>query len=158
MSEQAQATPTNTGYVAPQNMRDDDGLLDYTTRRRLMFADAVGEQVGDVKNADPKVLSLYLKSLDGIDKTAMGRKRLTLDEKQNEDNKATAANIVLLLKATGPNNPFTAEAIAARGQATDAAIPKEELPEVEFVPGETHRGTENETYVEFAKRYPDALK
>lgn len=153
MSEQP---AVHTGFVAPQDVRDDDGLLDFTTRRRMSFADSI--TIDDKQ--DPKMLALYLKSLDGIDKTAMGRKRLKVDEKANETDKHVAGSIVELLKAVGSNNPFTRAAIESRGKetATDANIPAAELPEIEFAPGETVIGTERETFADFAKKFPEQLK
>lgn len=148
MSEQPAVA---SGHIPPQDLRDDDGLLDFTTRRRLSFLDSITLD----NSTDPKVMSLYLKGLDGIDKTATFRKRLKVDEQQAETDKEVSTHLGTMLRRMGSTNPFTVEAQQKRMRDFDEA--EHELPAVEFVPGETHMGTENESYADFAKKFPDVL-
>jgi hypothetical protein len=126
---------TSGSDAAIQNIEvieNEDQVLNFTQRKRQQIVTqmmgAEGEKLKDLERGDKMVL---LQALDGMDRSALGKKRLKTDEKTAASAQAAAALIAQVLTAPGINH-------AGRGDAPRAAIPTlpTDIPDPQLVPGE----------------------
>lgn len=125
----------------------EDQVLAFTQFKRQQIANQL---LADGKlPEDPKMAKLALDVLDGMDRAALGRKRIKVEEKANQNQEQAAALIAEVLNKVGS---YRAPALP---QGTIIDVPKlgNDVPEPELVPGETSDiGSQSETYETFTAR------
>lgn len=147
--------PTNTGSVMrndgtpPQNIevqvieKEDDVLL-YTQKARQQIVTALMRK--DLNDLNASQISLLGGMLDGMDRAALGRKRLQTDEKIGANNAVAAALIAKVLSTPGA---------LKSGQVDLDATPRKAVPvlpdigEPQTVPGEMESDARQMTYDTF---------
>jgi hypothetical protein len=113
-------------------IESDDQVLSYTQRKRQQIVTEMmgtnGEKLKNLERGDKMVL---LQALDGLDRSALGKKRLKTDEKTAASAQAAAALIAKVLTAPGVSQAGTAN-------VPRAAIPSlpTDIPDPMLVPGE----------------------
>jgi len=131
----------------PSDPGDDDAILKYTQARRI---ELVKDKDVDL-TADPKGGAVVLKALSDMDKTALTKKKLGIQEKGAENDRLVASAVVRMFKDDGSTDPFLKEN-AAKGRKAYEAEDASRLPEPVFVEGETEVGVSSENYSEFTAR------
>lgn len=77
----------------------DEAVLDYTQQMRKQI---VGVLATDLKNlADPKIVGTIAQVLDGMDRQALGKMKLRVEEAQVMNQEGMAANIAEILRQMG---------------------------------------------------------
>jgi len=142
MQEKVTAMSTET----KSSNLDLDVTLDYTHNKRLELVEALAPNIA---KDDPKVIGHYLKALGDMDKAAMGKRRLGIEEAAQESNEAEARASAELLRAM-KRDMFALPV----GEAPPRAAPtlSTDIPIPELVPGETEIGVEAMTYDGFKKK------
>ena len=134
---------------------DDDEILAFTQRTRRNLVDRLTE---DGKNipTDKDGAGVLLAALGDMDKVAMGKKRLRVDQNIGDATKQAAAVIAAVFEQTaGKANPF-------KGTQTsdEIRVPKhpEVLTDIELVPGELDQGSHDLNYNDFMTGKPEETK
>jgi len=112
----------------------DDSVLDYTQTKRLEIVDKL--TAGGIPVTDNDQMNTLLKTLDGMDRVALGKKRIKADEGLASANQAMAATVIseLLRKAnSGGVKPFVVENAVER----PTPVLGNEVPPPVLVEGET---------------------
>jgi hypothetical protein len=128
---------------------DLDNVLNYTHNKRLDLVEALAPII---RNEDPKVIGHYLKALGDMDKAAMGKRRLGIEEAAQESNEAEARASADLLRAMKRDMFALPLGEAPRREAPTLGA---EVPRPDLVPGETNIGVETMTYDGFKKQMQD---
>lgn len=90
----------------------DEAILDYTQQVRKQI---VGQLVKSNDNlADPKIVTTIGSLLDGMDRQALGKMRIKVEEKQALNQEGMAANVAEILKQMGTGHSFQAPEPVAR--------------------------------------------
>lgn len=77
----------------------DEAVLDYTQTMRKQI---VGSLTKNLENlADPKIVSTISQVLDGMDRQALGKMKIRVEEQQTMNQGAMSANIAEILKQMG---------------------------------------------------------
>jgi hypothetical protein len=134
----------------PQNIEvvvieKEDDVLQFTQKARQQIVKSLmGKDLNDLNASQ---LSLLTASLDGMDRSALGRKRLQTDEKIGANNAVAAAIIAKVLSTPG--------ALKA-GQVDADATPRKSIPQlpadpvtIETVDGEMEADARQMTYDTF---------
>jgi hypothetical protein len=133
----------------PQNIevqvieKEDDVLLFTQKARQQIVKSLMGKDLNDLNSAQ---ISLLAGMLDGMDRSALGRKRLQTDEKVGANNAVAAALIAKVLATPG--------ALQA-GQVDVAVTPRKAIPmlpdvgEPATVPGEMESDARQMNYDTF---------
>ncbi|WP_233874271.1 hypothetical protein [Paraburkholderia adhaesiva] len=112
---------------------DEDQILDYTVReRRRIIVTMVGEDGASLKDLSLRHLDVLLAALDGMDRVALGKKRLKSENLALASQAAAAAIIARILGTPGIGQG----ALLARQQQGITVLPAS-VPEPVLVPGET---------------------
>jgi hypothetical protein len=119
--------------IEVQVIEKEDDVLQFTQKSRQQIVKALmGKSIDDLNASQ---ISLLTASLDGMDRSALGRKRLQTDEKVGNANAMAAAVVAQILA-----NPAARQAAGqiVDGQAPRREIPRlpAEVPEPVTVPGE----------------------
>jgi hypothetical protein len=126
---------TSSPDAAIQNIEvieNEDQVLNFTQRKRQQIITQMmgtnGEKLKELERGDKMVL---LQALDGMDRSALGKKRLKTDEKTAASAAAAAALIAQVLTAPGVSQ-------AGRSDAPRASVPTlpTNIPDPQLVPGE----------------------
>jgi hypothetical protein len=132
--------------LAPQAPMTDDEVLDYTQLKRRQVVDHVTRD--GFTNLDNEDMGLILKAVDGMDRTALTRKKIASDEKIADKDLQAAGVISTIFAKFGNKNPF--ERTVNPGAGAGAPTPDlSQLPAIETVPGENHIGQIDLTYDSF---------
>lgn len=118
--------------IEVQVIDKEDDVLQFTQKARQQIVKALmGKSIDDLNASQ---ISLLASSLDGMDRSALGRKRLQTDEKVGANNAMVAAVIAQVLAAPGAK--LVGQVI--EGQAPRREIPRlpAEVPDPVTVPGE----------------------
>jgi hypothetical protein len=85
----------------------DEAVLDYTQGIRKQIVTSL---VKDLENLqDPKVINTLNQTLDGMDRQALGKMKIRVEEQQTQNQEGMAANIAELLRQMGSGgNTFQA--------------------------------------------------
>ncbi len=120
---------TASQTIEVQVIENEDEALRYTQGKRQQIVEALIKK--DLNDLNSAQISLLSASLDGIDRSAMGRKRLKSDEKIGSAAALAAAVIAQVLAAPGAMQVGQAAGIRT-------AIPQlpTDVPEPIIVPGE----------------------
>lgn len=137
---------------------NDDQVLDYTQgiRRQL-----IGHLTKDGKMpADLKEQSMLLQTLDGMDRVALGRKRIKVEEKANNNQAAMAGLVAHMLtnvrRGRGLNADGTPIAAAGSAPARSAPVLSDSIPEPVLVPGETSAAPMRMSWEDFTSEFGSA--
>lgn len=128
----------------------EDSVLAYTQHKRQQIANQL---LADGKlPEDPKMAKLALDVLDGMDRAALGRKRIKVEEQANKNQEHAAGLIAEILHKVSSNRhpSLTIDVNVEPPRLSD------DIPAPELVDGETSPiGSGNETYETFtARMYP----
>ena len=128
----------------------ENSILAYTQNKLQQIANQL---LADCKLPDdPKIAKLALDVLDGMDRAALGRKRIKVEEQANKSQEHAAGLIAEILQKVGNNRhpSLTIDVYAEPPRLGD------DIPHPELVDGETSPiGAGNETYETFtARMYP----
>lgn len=130
-----------TDQIKPNlNEAEDDIDIEYVRGERKRIVKEVSKE--GIPVGDPKKMAIMLAALDGIDRSAIARKRIRSDDKAAAGVSGAAALIAKVLTAANPLD-FIKEGITRESPTLGADIPAPTL-----VPGETQRGTLNLSYEE----------
>lgn len=127
--------------VVKQDLSDDD-VLAYTQRIRRNFVD---ELIVNKLPVDDKVTAgLMLQTLHDMDRTALGKKKIVIEQGQSESDRIVAQALAELSKNPNLGNVFNNN---NSGITIDADLSR--LPIIEHVPGQDAVGLEDRTYDAF---------
>lgn len=134
---------------------DPDGILNYTQQlRRTIVKELVQHGIPVTDETRMKMLN---DTLNGLDRAAIGTKRIAADEKANDKNLAAAAALAqAILK-----NPITAtlhkveSGNVIEGECRGPVLDDNLIPPPKLVPGETDIGHHRENFAEFQRRMQD---
>ena len=128
-------------YILPV----EDEVLAFTHSKRSFI---VNEMLKKGIPEDPAYTKIILNALDGMDKSALTRKRIRVDERQNNNQEQAAALIAkLLVASSGPKQleEFT---------RTIIPILSSDIPDPIAVEGETSNSASAQTYDSFIASLP----
>ena len=120
----------------------EDDVLAFTHSKRKIIIDHMLK--GGVPE-DPALTKVILSALDGMDKAALTRKRIKVEEKQSNNQEQAAALIAKLLVASSDRRPSDNLSIAA----FIAPVLGMDIPNPILVVGEAGGGCEQQTYETF---------
>ena len=124
----------------------EDDVLAYTRARRKDLADHLTSHGAPKNKEDQQVL---LATLDGLDRSALGRLKIKADEKANAGMAGSAALIAKVLSEIGNRNIYQFEGDFTREvPVLDSSIP---VPDV--VEGELETNPQQTNYEEFMKKF-----
>ena len=140
------------GYDQAKLDDDLDLILARNTRLKINQALMVSGKPPD----DPKMLALLLNNVDGIERSALGRKRIKADEKANAANDNMTALATLVLQSMRGKAGNLARDIENVIDVDAKPFKPPVLPEDqeinEFGPGEKNIGVATDNYENFIKR------
>lgn len=128
---------------------DDDQVLEYTHGIRKQL---VGDLTTDGMPKEREDREILLKTLDGMDRSALGNKRIKKDEKMANDDRKAQMLIGQMFKHFGNTNPFTNGGNVIDGVSRQIEIPDTLYDDVELIDGETDIGVGSESFEEFSRR------
>lgn len=133
---------SNINNTLPVNK--DDETLDYTQVMRRKLIDDMTK--GNKMPEDTKDRMTFLAALDGMDRNALGKKKIKVDDKQATANSDTAAIIAEIYKKLGPKSldNFSEENIIPQ-------LPSG-IEEPAIDDGEMVIGTQSDGYEEFSAK------
>lgn len=121
---------------------NDDEVLDFTQVHRRKLVEKLTETTP--LPADPKEQATLLKALDGLDKAALGKKRIQVEEK-GADAQAEAAKIMAhVLSGTAFNRKSDTPNLSRK-----APVLGSDVPEPILIEGETSMTTMHADYNQF---------
>jgi hypothetical protein len=127
-------------------LEDEDSILAQTHAVRKAV---VGELFKDGKlPSEPDDRKLLLATLKDMDASALGRKRIKVDEKQNNNQEAARGLIAQLLQAAAGKKPYQAEIPVER----EIPVLGMDIPDPALVEGETSTTYVQETVEMFRNR------
>lgn len=112
---------------------DDDDIQYVQTKRKKIVEDIIKD--GKLPD-DPKMIAIALHALDGIDRSALSRKKIKTDEKTGAGLANAAATIANLLQQVNASNFKNPDGVRTSAPTLGADVPAPTL-----VPGETEIGT-----------------
>lgn len=124
---------------------DEDAILAYTLRQRALIIEQIAP-AGKMPVADTKQMGVILQTLDGMDRTALGKKRIKADESIAKSNGEVAATMAAVLKMTSSAKPFLADGTESPRIAPKLGV---EVPSPVLVAGETSVGGEQQSIESF---------
>lgn len=134
-----------------QSKNIDDELLEWGVAQRKDFIQKMMKADGSLPD-DPKERALVLKALDGIDKTAVSRKRLKIEDKAATNAAETAKLLSQFYEKVAVQNPFTIDQNMQEVPARAAPKLPDNVPEVDTVDGEMDTTPGQGSYDEFMGR------
>ena len=124
----------------------DDDILKYTQEQRNRL---VTEMTANGMPEDNKDRQTLLAALDGMDRQALGNKKVAASLHGSEADRMVATAIVEISKRFGTRNPYESEP----SDSVEPPMPdRSQLPPTPLVPGESDIGIHTEKYTEFTKR------
>lgn len=129
----------------------DDELLTWGVEQRKDFIRKMMKADGSLPD-DPKERALVLKALDGIDKTAVSRKRLKIEDKAATSNAETAKLIAEFYGRVQVSNPFVIDQNMQEVPPRPAPQIPANMPDIEVVDGEMETTPPQDDYAGFMKR------
>ncbi len=127
---------TNTGL-------SDDDVLFYTQKMRKKLVDHITDD-GAKMPSDNSTASLMLQALSDMDRTAIGKKKLVIEQGQSEADRLASQIIAQLARDTKTANTFILE-----GEFETVNVDVSQLPSISMVPGVTNIGVEENDYDSF---------
>ena len=134
---------------------DDDQILDYTQGKRVEIVKALTKQ--EIPT-DPETARILLQTLDGMDRGALGRKRLKIEDKAADNAGNGAAIVAAFFKARGqyqqPVVDVDAQMVGGRVPPTLGA----DIPDPELVEGELSQVAQQMSFEQFQKTFGSGPK
>lgn len=149
MNEPEEVRPVPPPPTVPGPV-DDDAILDYTHAKRTDIVNALAPN-GVVPIADPKQLGALLQTLDGMDRTALGRKRLKVEEGGNalqEQASKVIAELLTRMSGASSSSKWGEDPGGTKGLPPLPVLPASIPPPV-MVAGETTIGSIQGSYENF---------
>lgn len=131
-----------------QTKNIDDELLEWGVEKRKEFIVKMMKPNGDLPD-DPKEKALVLKAMEGIEKTAVARKRLKIEDKAATNSAETAKLLSQFYERVASQNPFVIDQNMQEVPARVAPRLPDNVPEVETVEGEMETTPSQGSYDEF---------
>lgn len=128
----------------PPPVATDDAVMDFTQQKRMQIVQAL--TAGNKLPEDVKEQATLLKALDGLDKQAMGKKRLIVEDKKADNEKEAAALVNAALKAMSAHRIVLDPSAGPPGEPP--TLP-EHIPTPVLTPGETDATSKPETFDSF---------
>lgn len=128
----------------------DDDVLDYVQGQRKRVADMLTK---DGIPEDRDNLEVLLTTLDGMGRTALGKKKVKSEENGNKNTLAAIEAMQLLGKQFGNTNPFLKDVNQAPG--IEQVVELDRLPQITTVEGEKDIGISANTYEDFIRERAD---
>lgn len=130
----------------------DDELLEWSVHERKLFIARMMKPDGSLPD-DPKEKALVLKAMDGIEKIAISRKRIKIEDKAATSQAEAARLIAHVFKSVAEKNPFvidmgTAEQLSPEQRKALPSLP-DDIPLPELVEGETAVSPPQNSYDNF---------
>ncbi|BDD79567.1 hypothetical protein [Burkholderia phage FLC9] len=109
----------------------DEAVLDYTQGMRKQIVGELTKELNNLK--DPKIVSTISQVLDGMDRQALGKMKIRVEEQQTQNQEGMAANIAELLRQMGSGGSnFQASVPVPR----DVPALGSDVPDPDLVEGE----------------------
>jgi hypothetical protein len=131
------------------DMSDDD-VLDYVQGQRKRVADQLTK---DGIPEDRDTLEVLLSTLDGLGRTALGKKKVKSEENGNKNTMAAIEAMTMLGKQFGNDNPFLKGSNPSI--AVEQQVDTDKLPTITTVEGEKEIGISANTYDDFTRARAD---
>jgi len=128
----------------------DDDVLDYVQGQRKRVADILTK---DGLPEDRDTLEVLLSTLDGLGRTALGKKKVKSEENGNKNTMAAIEAMQLLGKQFGNTNPFLKE--VNQTSVIEHVVETDRLPKITTVEGEKDIGISANTYDDFTRSRAD---
>jgi hypothetical protein len=128
----------------------DDDVLDYVQSQRKRVADQLTKE-GIPEDRD--TLEVLLSTLDGLGRTALGKKKVKSEENGNKNTMAAIEAMAMLGKQFGNDNPFLKG--ANPGLVIEQQVEIDKLPKITTVDGEKDIGISANTYDDFTRARAD---
>lgn len=133
-------------------LEDEDQILAFTQReRKKIVAHIFKNGVPD----DPAVAKVGIAALDGMDKAALGRKRIKVDERTNDNAEHAAGMISKLLAAASGGRPYEVDTPDA---SRNAPTLPDDIPRPSLVDGETSVAAPQDNFNDFMARTMPVIK
>lgn len=126
----------------PTDSEDDD--LQFVRGLRREVERTLRTSTGKIPD-DPRMLTLYLHNLDSIERTALGRKRISADKQIGNQQAANAAVIARLLA-----DPRTSK--VGLGHREEIPVLESDIAPSRVLDGELGESNSGDSYEAFAKR------
>lgn len=141
--------------VSDREPESDDRVLDYTLGVRRQIVEKHLQATNFA--ADPEAQKLVLQSLDGMDRVALGRKRINADVEQNQTNAKMQALVATVLMQTRDPKFMGGTQTPVAGAARAAPVLGNEVPDPVVVAGEMAQSPIAMTFAEFQAQFePEA--
>ena len=140
----------NQVVSSPQTTDPDDEVLQFTQSKRMEIVNKLTAKGIPTDSNDD--MGNLLKTLDGMDRVALGRKRIKADEGIAGANQAAAAAVIatLLQKAnSGGAKPFQSDTLVDR----EIPVLGNDIPAPVLVDGETETAPSQMSYDGFMAKY-----
>jgi hypothetical protein len=143
----------DTNQQTPQTIeviQNEDAVLTYTQKQRQKIVERLMKLEHDKLEGSDK--TMLLMALDGMDRSALGRKRLKSDENISASQAAVAGLIAKVLATPG-----ALQAGMMIDGITTRPVPQlpADIPEPDLVPGELDSGAPQMSYDTFMAQSPD---
>jgi hypothetical protein len=116
----------------------DDEILAHSHELRKRIVKTITKDGTQIPVEDPRQMAALLQTLDGMDRQALGNKRIKVDEKANQTQEQAAGMIAQLLQKVTSQKPFELDVLDVEAREVRAApqLPAD-VPPPRLVEGET---------------------
>lgn len=132
----------------------DDDILARSHELRKRIVCTLTKDGTQIPVADPRQMQVLVQALDGMDRQALGNKRIKLEEQVNKTQEEAAGLIGALLQRVTSQKPFEAIDVIAREAPTLPAS----VPPPRLVEGETATAAPQQDYDSFVAQTSPDLK
>lgn len=147
------SAPQTEVQVLPPAM-DEDQVLDYTQQQRRFVIDKLTGNGAHLPD-DTKDVNLILGALDGMDRNALGRKRIRVEEQANKTGSAMTGLVAEMLKRS-KDVAFFQQGATNPGVTRVAPELGSDVPEPELVEGELSQSPLQMTFEAFQSQFKPA--
>lgn len=123
----------------------DDAVMDYTQQKRMQIIEALTRD--NKLPEDVKEQTTLMKALDGLDKQAMGKKRLIVEDKKADNEKEAAALVNAALRMMSSQRLAHVDVIDV--ESVEIPTLPDHIPPPVLAPGETDATSKPETFDSF---------
>lgn len=134
--------------VVPAEPMSDDQALQYTQGLRKQIIGTLTKGGTQLPVADKNQMAIILQAADGLDRAALGNKRIKVEEQANKTQEEAAGIIGQLLQTVTSQKPFEAIDVESRPVREAPALPAD-VPPPTLVDGETATTAPQQDYASF---------
>lgn len=127
---------------------DDDAVLAYTQNTRRKIVQVLTKDTATMQ--DPKMANVLLSTLDGLDRQALGQKRIRVEEKANETMDGMSGLVAQMLRQASTPEFFKAP---TDGSTRPAPVVEGELSDDDVVAGEMSQTPAQMSISEFQSKF-----